>query len=83
MSSKPKRFDALVVDDDPEVRRSLSSALKAVGIRCDTAADGEHARQMMVTQSPDLLVTDLRMPIHHQSVPVANGHAQVSLPTSW
>lgn len=65
MPSTPKRFEALIVDDDPEVRRTLSSALKAVGFRCDTAADGEHARQMLITQSPDLVVTDLRMPILH------------------
>jgi response regulator RpfG family c-di-GMP phosphodiesterase len=65
MPPKPKRFEALIVDDDPDVRRTLSSALKAVGFRCDTAADGEHARQMLVVQNPDLLVTDLRMPILH------------------
>lgn len=65
MAKNHGRFRALIVDDDPEVRRSLSSALKAVGFLCETAADGEHARKMLVTQSPDLIVTDLRMPIRH------------------
>jgi len=65
MPTKDKRYSALIVDDDPEVRRTLSTALKSVGFQCDTASDGEHARKMLVVQSPDLLVTDLRMPIRH------------------
>lgn len=65
MPPKEKRYSALIVDDDPEVRRTLSSALKAVGFLCDTASDGEHARKILAVQNPDLLVTDLRMPIRH------------------
>ncbi len=65
MPQKEKRYSALIVDDDPEVRRTLSTALKAVGFLCDTASDGEHARKILVVQNPDLLVADLRMPIRH------------------
>lgn len=65
MAPKESHYRALIVDDDPEIRRTLSSALRVVGFECETASDGEHARQMMVVQNHDLLVTDLRMPVRH------------------
>lgn len=58
-------YHALIVDDDPDVRRTLSRALRNLNFGCETASDGEIARKAMVIKQPDLLVTDLRMPIRH------------------
>lgn len=58
-------YHALVVDDDPDVRRTLSRALRNLGFSCNTASDGEMARKDMIVHPPDLLVTDLRMPVRH------------------
>lgn len=65
MSNEEKVYHALVVDDDPDIRRVVTRALKAVGFSCDSASDGEFARQKLNLTKTDLLVTDLRMPVRH------------------
>lgn len=52
----------LVVDDEPQITRVLKTTLSSRGYGTRTAADGEEALQMMKEWSPDLLITDLRMP---------------------
>jgi two-component system, OmpR family, KDP operon response regulator KdpE len=52
----------LVVDDEPQITRVLKTTLSSHGYGTRTAADGEEALQMMKEWSPDLLITDLRMP---------------------
>jgi two-component system KDP operon response regulator KdpE len=52
----------LVVDDEPQITRVLKTTLSSQGYGTRTAGDGEEALQMMKTWSPDLLITDLRMP---------------------
>ncbi|MBZ5549126.1 MAG: response regulator transcription factor [Acidobacteriia bacterium] len=52
----------LVVDDEPQITRVLKTTLSSYGYGTRTAADGDEALQMMKEWSPDLLITDLRMP---------------------
>ena len=52
----------LVVDDEPQITRVLKTTLSSQGYGTRTAADGDEALLMMKTWSPDLLITDLRMP---------------------
>lgn len=52
----------LVVDDDRQIRRALSTALAAQGYEVETAADGQDALTRIATWKPDLVVLDLVMP---------------------
>ena len=52
----------LVVDDEPQITRVLKTTLASHGYSIRTAGDGEEAVQLMKNWSPDLLITDLRMP---------------------
>ena len=52
----------LVVDDEPQITRVLKTTLSSHGYGTRTASDGDEAIQMMSEWSPDLLITDLRMP---------------------
>ena len=65
MAIRGTGYHALVVDDEPEIRRLIARALRALGFSCDTAPDGESARKKLIIKKTDLLVTDLRMPIRH------------------
>ncbi|PYY68551.1 response regulator [Pseudomonas jessenii] len=57
----------LIVDDDKDARELLSKILALEGIRCVTAASGEAALKILVTDAEikkltiGLLITDLRM----------------------
>jgi len=52
----------LVVDDEPQITRVLKTTLSSHGYGTRTASDGDDALQLMKSWSPDLLITDLRMP---------------------
>lgn len=65
MAIRGSGYHALVVDDEPEIRRLISRALRSLGFTCDTAPDGESARKKLIIKKTDLLVTDLRMPVRH------------------
>ena len=52
----------LVVDDDRQITRMLHAALSAKGYSVRTASDGEEALDVLKEWTPDLLVTDLKMP---------------------
>ena len=56
------KANILVVDDEPQITRVLKTSLSSQGYGIRTAADGEEALQMLKDWSPDLIVTDLRMP---------------------
>ena len=53
----------LVVDDDPDVRDSLSRALRCVGYSVTTAADGAEALDFVARSPVDLIVMDVLMPM--------------------
>lgn len=59
---------ALVVDDEPQVRRLTTMALSREGFQCDIASDGKQAEAQLAAKKYDVLVTDLQMPNR-------NGHA--------
>lgn len=53
----------LVVDDDPAIRRSIAVELRAQGYDSLEAADGREALEMAGRARPDLILTDLAMPV--------------------
>ena len=54
----------LVVDDDPDVRESLSECLASSGHQVSTAENGQRALdQLGHGLMPDLILLDLRMPL--------------------
>lgn len=52
----------LIVDDDPGIRESLSSELRAAGFDAVTAADGRAGLTAFRLHIPEVLLTDLAMP---------------------
>lgn len=53
----------LVVDDDPDMRFMLKLLLERGGYQVNEAADGLAALHAIKAQKPDLVLTDLRMPM--------------------
>ena len=53
----------LVVDDDPAIRRTLAAELKAEGYAVSEAADGRQGIALFASGAPDLVLTDLAMPV--------------------
>lgn len=56
------RARVLVVDDEPQVRRLVTSVLEAAGFATLTASDGLQALETAATQNPDLVVLDVMLP---------------------
>ncbi|OVE82133.1 sigma-54-dependent Fis family transcriptional regulator [bacterium M21] len=52
----------LVVDDEQSFREIYASALQEAGFQCTTAADADEAAEIMKTEMPALVITDVRMP---------------------
>jgi two-component system KDP operon response regulator KdpE len=52
----------LVVDDEPQIRRALSTNLRARGFDIDLAETGEQALELAARHRPDLVVVDLGLP---------------------
>ncbi len=52
----------LVVDDEPQITRVLKTTLTSLGYGTRIAGDGDEAVQIMKEWTPDLVITDLRMP---------------------
>jgi DNA-binding response OmpR family regulator len=52
----------LFVDDEEQIRRLLSSFLTRRGYLVKTAVDGQEALEMLETETPDLVITDVNMP---------------------
>jgi two-component system, OmpR family, KDP operon response regulator KdpE len=62
MANSEVKQNILVVDDEPQITRVLKTTLSSQGYGIRTAADGEEALDLMKSWSPDLIITDLRMP---------------------
>lgn len=62
MATPLVKSNILVVDDEAQITRVLKTTLSGHGYGVRTAADGEEALQIMKEWSPDLIMTDLRMP---------------------
>jgi len=57
-----ERSKILVVDDEAQIARVLKTTLSARGYLIRTAVDGDDALLIMRGWTPDLVITDLRMP---------------------
>ncbi|MCG8688483.1 MAG: response regulator [Desulfobacterales bacterium] len=53
----------LIVDDEEIIVRLLSMSLRSDGYECVTAGNGEEALKVMEAESPDIVVTDIKMPV--------------------
>src|SRR5260370_2619460 len=52
----------LVVDDDPQIRDSVSDLLRLEGYRVDWAANGPVALALVPRSPPDLILLDVHLP---------------------
>ncbi|MBM4044909.1 MAG: sigma-54-dependent Fis family transcriptional regulator [Planctomycetes bacterium] len=52
----------LVIDDDPAHAEAVAESLEKVGHKCLVATSGRQGLQMLEDQSPDVVITDMRMP---------------------
>jgi two-component system KDP operon response regulator KdpE len=52
----------LVVDDEPQILRSLRTSLTVGGYDVQTAASGEDSLRLLDARSPDLILLDLMLP---------------------
>jgi len=57
-----EKANILVVDDEAQIARVLKTTLSSRGYAIRTASDGDDALQVMKSWTPDLVITDLRMP---------------------
>ncbi len=57
-----ERRRILVVDDEPQITRTLRTTLSSQGYDLRVANDGETALEIMKDWIPDLVITDLSMP---------------------
>ena len=63
MPNEPEvRDTALVVDDEPQIRRVVRNALREVVARTTEAATGRQAIDLAASERPDLIVLDLGLP---------------------
>src|SRR3972149_11140034 len=53
----------LIVDDDQSIRETLSSYLKRQGYEVSASEDGEKALGLIKSNHPDLIITDVKMPV--------------------
>ena len=56
------RYRVLVVDDDREMRDSLSHLLGKAGWRVESLPSGEEAEARIAAMQPDVVLSDVRMP---------------------
>jgi two-component system KDP operon response regulator KdpE len=52
----------LVVDDEPQIRRALTTNLKARGYEVDQAPTGERALELAAERHPDAVILDIGLP---------------------
>jgi two-component system, OmpR family, KDP operon response regulator KdpE len=62
MNGPASKGNILVVDDEPQITRVLKTTLSTQGYGVRTASDGDEATQILKEWTPDLVITDLRMP---------------------
>ena len=63
MADSEAKGNILVVDDEPQISRVLKTTLSSQGYGVRSAANGQDAIDEMKAWSPDLIITDLRMPV--------------------
>lgn len=58
----PSEVSVLVVEDNDNIRSSMSDILRTVGYTVEEAADGEDALSLLTVKRFDAMVLDLKMP---------------------
>ncbi len=53
----------LIVDDEPDIRATVSAMLEIEGYEVDEAANGADALDAIDRHAPDLILLDMRMPV--------------------
>lgn len=53
----------LVVDDEPDIRATVTEMLLIEGYAVDEAANGADALRLLESRPPDLILLDMRMPV--------------------
>lgn len=53
----------LIAEDDTILRRMFVIAMEASGYRVQEAANGQEAQELFIADPPDILVSDLHMPV--------------------
>jgi CheY-like chemotaxis protein len=53
----------LIADDEPHVLRVLKLSLEKEGYAVDTCANGKEALTLLEQRHPDILITDIQMPL--------------------
>ena len=60
MSTKPR---VLIVDDEPDVVANWARLLGREDYTCITTTEGAQALTLLATERPDIVLTDLKMPV--------------------
>ena len=55
-------YNALIIDDEPDIRELLEITLQRMGIECSSAPDIETAKNILKKRKFDLCLTDMRLP---------------------
>jgi CheY-like chemotaxis protein len=53
----------LVVENYPEMKLALQEVLEDAGYQVEIAANGEEGLNLFITFRPDLIISDIRMPV--------------------
>ena len=72
----------LTVDDSPSVRKLVEFTLKAKGFQVGSAADGQHALELMAKEQFDAIILDINMPVMNgleflQKIKADEGYASI------
>jgi diguanylate cyclase (GGDEF)-like protein len=59
---EPEALRILVVDDDPDSRDLVESAVRSLGYECVLASDGLEALEMHTRKQADVIISDWKMP---------------------
>jgi CheY-like chemotaxis protein len=62
-SSSTSKTSVLLVEDDPFTVAYVGNCLTSAGMTVTTAANGKEALALLETSTPDLIITDLNMPV--------------------
>lgn len=62
MTASSERYRALIVEDDPAIRRLVEKILSRRNVEIDTAHDGREAVEKLGTRRYSVLILDLMVP---------------------
>ena len=63
IKASPEKCRVLIVDDDQKLRAFLNEIIEDEGYEVATAADGGSARELVLSFEPDVVISDVVMPV--------------------